>query len=92
MTEKGFKYRSFEFKEDSIFYKYIVKIFFNFPRILDNLLPYGPAGTSVHGILQARILEWVVTPLIKGSSWPMDLTCVSCIAGGFFTGEPLEKP
>ena len=38
-----------------------------------------------HGILQARILEWVVFPFSRGSSQPRDRTEVSCIAGGFFT-------
>ena len=38
-----------------------------------------------HGILLARILEWVVFPFSKGSSRPRDRTQVSCIAGGFFT-------
>ena len=41
--------------------------------------------TSVHGILQARILEWVAIPFSRGSSWPRDWTQVSSIAGGFFT-------
>ena len=40
-------------------------------------------GSSVHGILQARILEWL--PLSRGSSQPRDQTWVYCIAGGFFT-------
>ena len=40
---------------------------------------------TVHGILQARILEWVPYPFSRGSSWPRDLTQVSFIAGGFFT-------
>ena len=40
-------------------------------------------GFSVHGILQARILEW--TPISRGSSWPRDQTLVSGIAGRFFT-------
>ena len=40
---------------------------------------------SVHGILQARILEWVAIPFSRGSSWPRDWTRVSCIAGRFFT-------
>ena len=40
-------------------------------------------GSSVHGILQARILEWVAFP--RRSSWPRDRTQVSCIAGRFFT-------
>ena len=39
----------------------------------------------VHGILQARILEWVVVPFSGRSSQPRDRTQVSSIAGGFFT-------
>ena len=45
----------------------------------------SPPGSSVHGILQARILEWVAMPFSRGSSQPRDRTQVSCIAGGFFT-------
>ena len=41
-------------------------------------------GSSVHGILQTRILEWVAIPFSRESSWPRDWTLVSCIAGGFF--------
>ena len=41
--------------------------------------------SSVHGIFQARILEWVAIPLSRGSSQPRDWTRVSCTAGGFFT-------
>ena len=44
-----------------------------------------PMGYTVHGILQARILEWVAFPFSKGSSQPRDWTQVSCIAGRFFT-------
>ena len=40
---------------------------------------------TVHGILQARILEWVAFPFSRGSSQPRDQTQVSCIAGRFFT-------
>ena len=40
---------------------------------------------NVHGILQARILEWVAFPFSRGSSQPRDRTQVSSIAGGFFT-------
>ena len=39
----------------------------------------------LHGILQARILEWVAFPFSRGSSQPRDQTQVSCIAGRFFT-------
>ena len=42
-------------------------------------------GSSVHGILQARILESVAMPSSRGSSRPRDQTQVSCTAGGFFT-------
>ena len=42
-------------------------------------------GSSVHGILQARILEWVAIPFHRGSSWPRDWTTISCVAGRFFT-------
>ena len=40
---------------------------------------------TVHGILQARILAWVVFPFSRGSSQPRDRTQVSLIAGRFFT-------
>ena len=42
-------------------------------------------GSSVHGILQARILEWVAMPFSRGSSQPRDRTWVSHTTGGFFT-------
>ena len=42
-------------------------------------------GSSVHGILQARKLEWVAILFSRGSSKPRDQTWVSCIAGKFFT-------
>ena len=45
----------------------------------------SPLGSSVHGILQARILEWIAIPFSRGSSWPRDRTQVSRTAGGFFT-------
>ena len=44
-----------------------------------------PMDYTVHGILQARILEGVAIPFSKGSSQPRDQTQVSCTAGGFFT-------
>ena len=52
----------------------------------------SPPGSSVPGILQARILEWVAMPSSRGSSQPRDQTHVSfisCIASGFFS---LLKP
>ena len=45
----------------------------------------------VHGILQAKILEWVAFPFSRGSSQPRGRTQVSHIAGGFFTSFPEEN-
>ena len=45
----------------------------------------SPPGSSVHGILQARILEWVAVPFSRRSSQPRDQTHVSLIASEFFT-------
>ena len=55
---------------------------------LCNPMDFSPPGSSVHGILQARILEWVAMPSFKGSAQPGDqihVFCVSCIEGIFFT-------
>ena len=53
---------------------------------------YSLPGSSVHGILQARILVQVVMPPSRGSSQPRNQTCISCIAGRFFTTELPRKP
>ena len=45
----------------------------------------SPPSSSVYGILQARMLEWVAIPFSRGFSQPRDQTQVSCIAGRFFT-------
>ena len=44
-------------------------------------------GSSVHGISQARTLEWVAISFSRGSSRPRDQTCIFCLAGGFLTTE-----
>ena len=49
-------------------------------------------GLSIHGILWARILEWVAILFSKGSSQPRDRTQVSWIAGRLFTFKPPGKP
>ena len=56
-----------------------VKVTQSFPTLCD------PMDYIVHGILQARILEWVAFPFSRGSSQLWDRTQVSHIAGGFFT-------
>ena len=52
------------------------------PTLCDSM-DCSPPGTSVHGILQARILEWSAIPFSKGSSQPRDRTWVLGIAGRF---------
>ena len=56
----------------------------------------NPTDYTVHGILQARILEWVALPFSRGSSQPRDWTQVSHTADEFFTswaiGEPIGEP
>ena len=52
----------------------------------------SPPGSSVHGISQSRILQWVATSFCRVSFRPRDWICISCIAGGFFTAEPPGKP
>ena len=47
-------------------------------------MDYSSQGSSVHGIFQARILEWVVILFSRVSSPPRDRTWVSCIAGRLF--------
>ena len=42
-------------------------------------MDYSPLGSSVHGIFQPRTLEWVAISSPRGSSWPRDQTCISCI-------------
>ena len=46
---------------------------------LSNPMDSSPPGSSVHGIFQARILDWVAISSSRGSSWPRDRPCVSCI-------------
>ena len=60
-----------------------------------NPMDCSPPGSSVHGMLQARIPKWVGVSSSRGCSRPRDRSCVSsasCIAGKFFITEPLGKP
>ena len=61
---------------------------------LCDTMDYSLPGSSVHGILQARILEWIVMPSSRGSSWCrvwIWISHVSCTALGFFAPEPPGK-
>ena len=52
---------------------------------LCNPMGCSQPSSTVHEILQARVLEWVAIPFSRGSSWPRDWTWVSLIWGKFFT-------
>ena len=58
-------------------------IHIKFPQLYPTLC--NPTDYTVHGILQAKILEWVAFPFPRGSSQPRDQTQVSHTAGRFFT-------
>ena len=63
---------------------------------LCSFMDCSPPGSSVHGILQARILEWVACPPPGGLPHPrIEPTCLMspALAGGFFTRSPIwEAP
>ena len=52
-----------------------------------NLMDCGPPGSSVQGIFQARMLEWVAISFSRGSSWPRDRTLVSALQADSFPSE-----
>ena len=52
----------------------------------------SPPGSSVHGIFQTRILEWVAISFSRGSSWLRNQSHIFCLAGRFFTAGPPGKP
>ena len=62
--------------------------------VSDSLHPMDciPPDSSVHGILQSRIVEWVLIPFSRGYSPPRDWTQVSCTAGRFFTTWAAGRP
>ena len=53
---------------------------------------FSPMGYTVHGMLQARILQWVAFPFSRGSSQPRDLTQVSALQADSLPAEPQGKP
>ena len=61
-------------------------------QVVCDSMDYRPPGSSVYGILQARIQEWIAISSSRGSSWPRGQTHISCIAGRLFITEPPGKP
>ena len=78
---------STDYMRETILYqeKVKVKVTQSYPTLCE------PMDYTVHGILQARMLEWVAVPFSRGSSQTRDWTQVSHIAGGFFTSWATRK-
>ena len=58
---------------------------------LCNPMDCSPPGSSLHGISQARILEWVAVSFSRGFSWPRGQTQVSCTVGRLFMDWPTRE-
>ena len=56
-----------------------VRSHFSRVRLFFDPVDYSPPGSTVHGILQTSILEWVAIPFYRGSSWPRDKTHISSV-------------
>ena len=65
-------------------YTYMTEWLSTCQSCLCNPMDCSPPGASVHGILQASVLEWIAIPFSRGSSQLRDWTWVSCAAGRFF--------
>ena len=64
-------------------------------QLFATLWTVPPTGSTVHGVSQVRILEWVAISSSRGSSWLRDWThisCISCLAGRPFTTKLPGKP
>ena len=69
-----------------------VKVLVTVLSNLCNPMDCSPQGSSVHGIIQASVLEWVAIPFSRGSFPPRNQTQVSCITADFLLSEPPGKP
>ena len=86
VSKKKYLWYKAKFISKTIRHIWYVKVSVTQPHLtFCNPMDCSPPGSSVHGILQVRILEWVAIPFSRESSWPRDWTCVSPIAGRFFT-------
>ena len=77
---------------DSLHTLVIVAYSLSHAQFFCNPMDYSLPGSSVCGISQARILEWVAIAFSRGSSRLRDQTCISYIVGRFLTAEPPGKP
>ena len=76
----------------SSWWKWKVKVLDNCIWLFRDPMDCSPPGSSVHGILQARILEWVAILFSRGSSQPRNHTWSPALAGRFITTKHPRKP
>ena len=88
-SQSNLNFITFEVHEPKV----LMKVLFvqSCPTLCDPM-DCSPSGSSVHGILQARILEWVVIPFSREPSWLGDWTWVPCIGYRFFTVWATREP
>ena len=92
-TKKVFNHLMLKFSIIQYQYYHSISIYsFNIKVLVTQSCPtlydpmdYSPPDSSIHGILEARILKWVAISFSRGYSWPRDWTQVSCIASRLFT-------
>ena len=83
---------SFSISISQIFHRNIVVLVAQLYLTLCNPMDCRLPGSSVHGIFQSRILEWVVIPSLGVLPDPGIEPASPALAGGFFTAQPLGKP
>ena len=76
----------------SFWWLLLLLLLFSHIRLFRDNINCSPPGSSVYGISQARLLGWAAISSSRGSSQPREWSCVSCLAGRFFTTEPPRKP
>ena len=83
--KQQFKRRNFFLCGENLYVYHQSALFAQSYATLCNSMDCSPPGSSVHGIFQARILEWVAISFSRGSSWSRDQTRVFRITGRLFT-------
>ena len=78
-TEKARCLKSISLNQINVIRSFLVDAHTQSCPTLWDPLDYSLPGSSVHGILQVRILEWIAISSSRGSSWPRDKTCISCV-------------
>ena len=73
------KIHSLKYLQNNISYCALLS-HFSHDQLFVTPVDHNPLGSSVHGILQAKILEWIAVYYSRGSFWPRDQTHVSCIS------------